>query len=53
MNLHAEVARARMAELAGDVAGIEAAHAEIATRAIANPARIVDCLAPGTYSKRA
>ena len=53
MALHAEVARARLAELLGDIEGIEKAHADIATRGIQNPARVVDCLAPGAFRPKA
>ena len=50
MELHAAVALARLAEITGDIAGIEAAHADIASRGIANPARIVEVMAPGLYA---
>lgn len=49
MQLHVAVARARRAELSGDVALLESAHAAIAEQGVHDPARIVEVLAPGAY----
>jgi serine/threonine protein kinase/tetratricopeptide (TPR) repeat protein len=50
MGVHLAVLRARRAELCGDVAALEAAHAALGAEGIVNPRRLVAVLAPGRWS---
>jgi hypothetical protein len=49
MNVHLSALRARRAELLGDAAALEAAHAALGEEVIARPRRIVALLAPGRW----